>query len=235
MCPFHDEFTEIRPLDKLVLISVANGVQVEAQGIGTIRVMLHNLKPIRIEDVLYVPQLDRRLLSITVLAGKGLEVTFSGSVFRIEDNEAVIVEVSKTGKLFILQCKRVEDANVVGHVERTRPVSFNIWHARLGHLQLGKLKSMEDCVDGLTLKQVEKSNDEDDICKGCAYVESSIKAFPRSHYGTLKAQSLLEMIHSDVMGPMHTSSQGGARYMVTFIDDYSRYVMVYFMKQKSIS
>ena len=35
------------------------------------------------------------------------------------------------------------------------------------------------------------------------------------------------------MGPMHTISQGGARYMATFIDDYSRYVMVYFMKQKS--
>ena len=64
----------------------------EVKGIGTIRVMLL-LKPIRIEDVLYVHQLDRLLLSITALVGKVLEVTFGGSICRIEDNEAVIVEV----------------------------------------------------------------------------------------------------------------------------------------------
>ena len=143
----------------------------------------------------------------------------------------IIVEVSKTEKIFILQCKRVEDARVAGHVEeRSRPVSADIWHARLEHLQRGKLNSIEYCVDGLALKQVPKNTDEADICEGCAYVKSSVKAFKRSNYGTLKTQVLLKMIHSDVMGPMHTISQDGARYMVTFIDEYSRYVMVYFIQ-----
>ena len=41
------------------------------------------------------------------------------------------------------------------------------------------------------------------------------------------------MIHSDVRRPIHTPTQGGARYTVTFIDGYSRYVMVYFTIQKS--
>ena len=35
------------------------------------------------------------------------------------------------------------------------------------------------------------------------------------------------------MGPMETRSQGGARFMVTFIDDCSRYVVSSFIRHKS--
>ena len=40
-------------------------------------------------------------------------------------------------------------------------------------------------------------------------------------------------MHSDVYDPMPTESNGGCKYFVTFIDDYSRCCSVYFMKQKS--
>ena len=43
----------------------------------------------------------------------------------------------------------------------------------------------------------------------------------------------LQCVHSDVCGPMPTQSIGGNKYFVTFIDDYSRYCKVYFMKYKS--
>jgi hypothetical protein len=43
----------------------------------------------------------------------------------------------------------------------------------------------------------------------------------------------LELIHSDVFGSVKQISLGGMRYMVTFVDDFSRYVWVYFMKEKS--
>lgn len=55
---------------------------------------------------------------------------------------------------------------------------------------------------------------------------------PFKNTGT-RASELLQLIHSDLCGPMETSSIGGARYYVTFIDDYSRKVSVYFMKSKS--
>ncbi|OWZ03767.1 Rve-domain-containing hypothetical protein [Phytophthora megakarya] len=35
------------------------------------------------------------------------------------------------------------------------------------------------------------------------------------------------------MGLMKTRSKGGARYVLVFVDDYSRYVVVYFLKKKS--
>ena len=43
----------------------------------------------------------------------------------------------------------------------------------------------------------------------------------------------LRLVHSDVCGPMQTQSIGGAKYFVTFIDDYTRCCAVYFMKHKS--
>ena len=40
-------------------------------------------------------------------------------------------------------------------------------------------------------------------------------------------------MHSDVSGPIEVQSIGGARYFVSFIDDYSKWTVVYFMRRKS--
>ena len=43
----------------------------------------------------------------------------------------------------------------------------------------------------------------------------------------------LGLVHSDLIGPLPTPSYGGSRYVLTFIDDYSRFCWVYFLKLKS--
>ena len=48
-----------------------------------------------------------------------------------------------------------------------------------------------------------------------------------------RANDLLELVHSDVCGPMSTQAKGGHKYFITFIDDYSRFGYVYLMKRKS--
>uniref|UniRef100_A0AAV1U8I8 Integrase catalytic domain-containing protein n=1 Tax=Peronospora matthiolae TaxID=2874970 RepID=A0AAV1U8I8_9STRA len=35
------------------------------------------------------------------------------------------------------------------------------------------------------------------------------------------------------MGPLKNPSKGGAKYALTFVDDYSRYFVVYLLKGKS--
>ena len=42
----------------------------------------------------------------------------------------------------------------------------------------------------------------------------------------------LDYIHSDVWGPAPVNFQGGARYFINFIDDFTRKTWVYFLKQK---
>ena len=150
---------------------------------------------------------------------------------RIQKN---LLLVPRKDKLFNLECKPAENADMVGQMNaQLTPVNADIWHARCGHLHQGMLKTMKNCVEGLIVKNISKNGDENDICEGCAYGKSSVKAFLKSDYGVIKTQSMLEVVHSDVVGPIHTISQGGARYMVAFIDDYSRYVSVYVMKRKS--
>ena len=43
----------------------------------------------------------------------------------------------------------------------------------------------------------------------------------------------LELVHTDLWGPSSVASLGGSRYYITFIDDSSRKVWVYFLKNKS--
>ena len=43
---------------------------------------------------------------------------------------------------------------------------------------------------------------------------------------------MLELIHSDVFGPMSSTYLTGYEYYVTFVDDYSRNKWIYFLKTK---
>ena len=52
--------------------------------------------------------------------------------------------------------------------------------------------------------------------------------------GTMeRANDLLEIIHSDVCGPLSVEARGGYHYFLTFTDDLSRYGYIYLMKHKS--
>jgi len=51
--------------------------------------------------------------------------------------------------------------------------------------------------------------------------------------GKHRTEGILDYVHSDVWGPTRESSFGGSMYYVTFTDDFSRKVWVYFMQQKS--
>jgi len=48
-----------------------------------------------------------------------------------------------------------------------------------------------------------------------------------------KTKGLVDLIYTDVWGPSPVASIGSARYYVMFIDDFSRRVWVYLLKQKS--
>ena len=54
----------------------------------------------------------------------------------------------------------------------------------------------------------------------------------RFDYDAKRNCDVLELVHSDVCGPMSTPSLGGSRYFLTFIDDKTRFVWVYFLKSK---
>jgi transposase InsO family protein len=56
----------------------------------------------------------------------------------------------------------------------------------------------------------------------------------RKPFGTeTRSEFPLQLIHSDICGPMNVRARHGGRYFITFIDDYTRYSHVYFIYHKS--
>ena len=50
-----------------------------------------------------------------------------------------------------------------------------------------------------------------------------------------RVDDLLGLIHSNVCGPISSTTRGGYQYFITFTDDYSRYGYLYLMKHKDES
>lgn len=69
-----------------------------------------------------------------------------------------------------------------------------------------------------------------EFCEHCLYGKQVCFSFLVAQH---KSTKILDYVHLDIWGPSSVSSHGGASYMLTFIDDYSRKVWVYFLKNKS--
>ncbi|KAK2989292.1 hypothetical protein RJ640_027329 [Escallonia rubra] len=103
-----------------------------------------------------------------------------------------------------------------------------LWHLRFGHLNFGGLKllSMKNMVNGLP-----SIDQPDQLCEACLVGKQHRHSFPKESISRAKAS--LELIHTDVCGPIDPASLGKNIYFLLFIDDYSRKTWVYFLKQKS--
>jgi hypothetical protein len=64
-----------------------------------------------------------------------------------------------------------------------------------------------------------------DVCLGEHHHESFPKSLAR------QASHPLELVHSDICGPM-TTPLGGAKYLLTFIDDFSHFLWIYTIQSK---
>ena len=69
------------------------------------------------------------------------------------------------------------------------------------------------------------------ICKGCVVGKHPEHKFDRGKAS--RASCILGLIHSDISGPIPITSMNGLRYILTFIDDFSRYTWVFFLRKKS--
>ena len=74
-----------------------------------------------------------------------------------------------------------------------------------------------------------KKNNES--CKGCLLGKQHRLPFLTDK--AWRAKDLLELIHTDVCGPMRMPSHHNNRYFILFIDDFSKMTWVYFLKAKS--
>lgn len=71
----------------------------------------------------------------------------------------------------------------------------------------------------------------DGVCSGSVLSKHHRDSFDK--HASWHASSPLQLVHSDLCGPLPFSSFSGYKYFLTFIDEYSRRTWVYFLKLKS--
>ena len=183
-----------------------------------------------LDKVLHVPQLAKNLLSVPALTQTGTKILFDKeNCHIIRDNEKYLIGcVNKDGKLYKVN-PRVENNEFANAVEEE--YSSELWHLRFGHLNYKYIKDLEkhNMVSGLKITENTFTNRND--CETCIFGKMNRKSCPKS--SETRASNCYELIHTDLCGPLQVSSIGGSRYILTFTDDYSRYVHVYMLKRKS--
>lgn len=88
------------------------------------------------------------------------------------------------------------------------------------------LNGLKNACDGI---EFEKNDELIKNCKVCCMGKQHVEPFKSSE---TRSGQVLELIHSDMCGPSD-ASLGAAKYILTFIDDFSRKTFIYFLKEKS--
>ena len=220
--------------DKPQKVSMGNGHMVEACGKGDIqfKMTLENDRPkaVTMRGTLYVPKLTCSLFSVRATVMKGNTVKFeNGGCLIYDKNEILLGTGSLVDKLYYLKFESVAQESIAIATGSEVENKADLWHRRLGHLNEFQLREMasHDLVKGMNIPKSTRIS----FCEKCVEGKMSKKTF--KSVGEIRSVRKLQCVHSDVCGPMPTQSIGGNKYFVTFIDDYSRYCKVYFMKYKS--
>ena len=123
----------------------------------------------------------------------------------------------KVNGLFNLDCSDTYIHNIEAKRCKVNNDSATyLWHCRLGHIGVKRMKKLH--ANGL----LESLNYESlGACEPCLMGKMTKSPFS----GTMqRATDLLEIIHTDVCGPMSIEARSGYRYFLTFTDDLSRYM-----------
>ncbi|KAE8915761.1 hypothetical protein PF005_g28154 [Phytophthora fragariae] len=105
-------------------------------------------------------------------------------------------------------------------------------HAALGHIPMRAYTKMTGLVGGIPRLNISEG-EVDTVCDGCCYGKMRADNFPRHPTNKVKTRGLLELVHSDIVGPMNVKTPGGSAYILVLVDDFSRMLWVYFLKKKS--
>lgn len=210
-------------------VTLADGNKTKVDGLGDGVIFGEDGRGGRVEitlkNVLFVPELDGGLISVSQLAAKGFVVVFGASDCTIRNaaGETVVVG-DKVGSLYRLRVQQRSLKAAGEHNDRCQ----HTWHRRVGHRDPDVLRRMDgdNLVSGFKLSDCGVRT----TCECCLKGKLARKPFPP--VVERKANRPLGLIHTDLCGPMETATPSGNRYIMTLIDDFSRFTTVYLLKTK---
>lgn len=131
-------------------------------------------------------------------------------------------------RMFILFHKSSNHAAHTGECLHISPDLTYLWHQRYGHLSHKGLRLLQTKKMVHGLPQLDASNIP---CAECFTGKQHRNAIPKK--SEWRASKVLELVHTDICGPIEPISNSGKRYLLCFIDDFSRKSWVYLLSEKS--
>lgn len=138
--------------------------------------------------MLYLTELEKNLLSVCAMIKLGATVLYG--VVNIIHNSKLLATGVMMGELYVLKMLIPDEQLNVAE----RSSSFQLWHYRLGHLGMDKVKKMmnEQMVNGMNSVNDEKSS----VCEACILGKQHRCPYPRGH--AEHSTEPFEVVHSDV-------------------------------------
>jgi hypothetical protein len=184
--------------------------------IGIVTFRRDGMPPISFRDVLYVPWLKKNLILVSTLQDRGLEVSFRGANLFIHPKGSSLASGQvigvRDGKLFKLPFQPLHALALSNNNNRQ---TCEVWHHRMAHLHHGALVGLREVVTRVPQINTEHK----DVYRGCALGKFTKASFPSSDTRSI---GILDLVHTDVCGPLSWKSLSFCEYYLTFIDDYSR-------------
>ncbi|KAJ3489457.1 hypothetical protein NLJ89_g11528 [Agrocybe chaxingu] len=215
-------------------VKLADNSIIYSAGMGTVVfnpvVNGKKVRSVELTRVLHVPQLRNNLLACLYLTRhKGFDIHIGRTHMDFKRNGQILFQApilsNNSAQLNGVTVPIEESANRIS----TLPLDLNLWHRRFAHHSYADVKKMiqEGLVTGLVLDNQQQP---DPICEPCLAGKMHSNPFPSSPSHSLQP---LELIHTDLHGPLPVASREGYHYWITFIDDCTRFRAIMMLKKKS--
>ncbi|KAL6327955.1 hypothetical protein AAG906_031299 [Vitis piasezkii] len=210
---------------------MGNRLKVEVVVVGTYRLLLEMGHQMDLLNTFYVPSISRNLVSLSKLDATGYSVLFSSGQLSLMLNSITVGSGILCDGLYKIslnhefaQALITLHSNVGSKRGLINENSSILWHRRLGHISRERIERLvkEGILQNLDFTDFH-------VCVDC------IKGKQTKHTkkGATRTNELLEIIHTDICGPLSIPCFTGEKYFITFIDDLSHYGYVYLMHEKS--
>ena len=220
-------------VDRDVTMRVGGGEVVTAKTVGVACLNFRN-KFLVLNNVFFIPGFRRNLISVSMLHEQLFSISFINKEIVISRNGLDICHSKPENGLYVLRPTEGSLNNSelfkVEHPQsnKCQKVSHSdnkyLWHLKLGHINLDRINWL--VKDG-PLRELNVGTLP--VCKSCLEGKMTKRHFSSK---SKRSKEPLQLLHSDVCGPLSVQARGGYEYFVTFIDNYSIYGYVYLMHKK---
>ncbi|GAQ93561.1 hypothetical protein KFL_016490010, partial [Klebsormidium nitens] len=212
-------------------ITFGDGEALYAEGEGTVELLCKvpgGEQLVTLTDVKYVPGVPVNLFSVSRAQVSGAEVVFRQGRSQVLLDGDVMMEARLSEGVYV-----VELAGAVCNVVKSE--SATLWHRRLGHAGFETLAKMAEngCVKGVGVSADEFRGELTRVCEPCVMGKQTRTPFPAKRESATVVEKPLDLVHTDVCGPMPEESKGGSRFFVTVLDDYSKLSVVTPIRKES--